>query len=102
MKKTKQRRSRLEIHLDVLWTIRNGSRKPTNIMYGANLSWKPLQRVLDSLMKQGLIEEIDPPNPKDKRTNICYGLTRRGENVLNYFKKARDLLNLEAAPRIMI
>jgi predicted transcriptional regulator len=96
----KKRRSRLEIHLDVLWTIRKGTTKPTNIMYGANLSWKPLQRVLDALLKQGFIREVDPPDPKDKRTSVCYGLTMKGENVINYFNKARDLLNLEAAPRI--
>ena len=98
----KQRRSSLEVHLDVLMTIRNGARKPTNIMYGANLSWKPLKRVLDSLIKQGFVQEVDALNLKDKRTNVCYGLTRKGDNVLNYFSKARDLLNLETAPRILM
>ena len=42
----KMRRSRFEVHLDVRYTIRNGVKKPTRIMYGANLSWKSLQRVL--------------------------------------------------------
>ena len=45
----KRRRSKLEVYLDVLWTIKNGTRKPTRIMYESNLSWKPLQRTLDSL-----------------------------------------------------
>lgn len=96
----KQRRSRLEVHLDVLYTIRNGVKKPTRIMYGANLSWKPLQRVLGSLIHQDLVMEIEPLNPKDKRTSVCYDLTQKGENVLSYFNKARALLELEAAPRI--
>ena len=96
----KLRRSRLEVHLDVLYTIRNGVKKPTRIMYGANLSWKPLQRVLDSLIRQELVMEIEPVNPRDKRTSVCYDLTQKGENVLGYFNKARALLELEVAPRI--
>ena len=96
----KMRRSRLEVHLDVLYTIRNGVKKPTRIMYGANLSWKPLQRVLDSLIRQELVIEIAPVNPRDKRTSVCYDLTQKGENVLGYFNKARALLELEVAPRI--
>ena len=96
----KLRRSRLEVHLDVLYTIRNGVKKPTRIMYGANLSWKPLQRVLNSLIHQDLVMEVEPENPKDKRTSVCYSLTQKGENVLSYFNKARALLDLEVAPRI--
>ncbi|MCW4049303.1 MAG: winged helix-turn-helix domain-containing protein [Candidatus Bathyarchaeota archaeon] len=96
----KQRRSRLEIHLDVLYTIRNGTRKPTRIMYGTNLSWKPLQRTLDSLIHQNLVRKVNPENPKDKRTSVCYELTQKGENVLSYFNKAKALLELETAPMI--
>ncbi len=96
----KLRRSRLEVHLDVLYTIRNGVKKPTRIMYGANLSWKPLQRVLSSLIRQDLVMEVEPEDPKDKRTSVCYDLTQKGENVLGYFNKARALLELEVAPRV--
>ena len=96
----KPRRSRLEVCLDVLWTIRNGTKKPTRIMYGANLSWKPLKRVLKSLVSQGLVKEVVPHNLKDNRTSICYELTPKGENVIQYFNKAKDLLELEVAPRI--
>ena len=96
----KQRRSRLEVHLDVLYTIRKGVKKPTRIMYGANLSWKPLQRVLDSLTQQDLVMEVEPENPKDRRTSVSYDLTQKGERVLSYFNKASALLQLEAAPRI--
>ncbi|MBC8498327.1 hypothetical protein ISS40_03095 [Candidatus Bathyarchaeota archaeon] len=50
----KNRRSKLEVYLDVLWAIKSGVNKPTRIMYESNLSWKPLQRTLDSLMGQDL------------------------------------------------
>jgi predicted transcriptional regulator len=98
----KRRRSKLEVYLDVMWTIKNGTTKPTRIMYGANLSWKPLQRTLDALINQGLVAEIEPFYLKDKRTNICYQLTQKGENVLNYFNKAKELLELETAPNLIL
>jgi predicted transcriptional regulator len=96
----KRRRSKLEVYLDVLWTIKNGTRKPTRIMYESNLSWKPLQKTLDSLMRQALIEEYEPIDLRDKRTSTCYELTQKGENVLMYFKKAEDLLEIETLPKI--
>ena len=97
----KRRRSRLEVYLDVMWTIKNGTRKPTRIMYGANLSWKPLQRVLDNLIKQELISDKVPFDLRDKRTSVCYELTQKGENVLQYFNKAKDLLELETTPELV-
>ncbi len=55
---------------------------------------------MDSLIRQDLVIEIDPVDPKDKRTSVCYDLTPKGENVLGYFNKASALLELEVAPRI--
>jgi len=47
------RRSKLEIMLNVLGTIERGIDKPTRIMYSANMSWNPTQKVLDKLVKEG-------------------------------------------------
>ena len=98
----KHRRSKLEVYLDVLWTIKNGTKKPTRIMYESNLSWKPLQRTLNSLVSQDLISEYEPMNIRDKRTSTCYELTAKGENVIKYFKRAEDLLELEVTPRLRV
>lgn len=98
----KRRRSKLEVYLDVLWTIKNGTTKPTRIMYESNLSWKPLQRTLNSLASQGLVAEYEPEDNRDRRTTTCYELTQKGENVLKYFKRAEDLLELEISPRIRL
>lgn len=95
-----RRRSKLEIHLDVLWIIKNGTKKPTRIMYGANLSWKPLQRILQSMVSQDLIREIDAQSNRDKRTSIFYEITQKGENVVKYFNRAKDLLELEEVAKI--
>jgi len=98
----KRRRSKLEVYLDVLWTIKNGTQKPTRIMYESNLSWKPLQKTLSSLMSQELIQGFEPTNLRDKRTTTCYELTQKGENVIHYFKRAEDLLELETLPKMRL
>ena len=97
----KHRRSKLEIYVDVIQIIKNGTRKPTRIMYGANLSWKPLQRILGSMVSQGLIREVDASDDRDKRTNKYYEITQKGENVIKYFKQARNLLVLEEVSEML-
>jgi predicted transcriptional regulator len=88
------RRSRFEIYVDVLTQIKNGSSKPTQIMYAANLSWRPLQEILKSLATQSLIVETDE-NIKDKRTKVQFNLTMKGENVVRYYSKAKSLVEIQ-------
>ena len=87
------RRSRFEIYVDILIEIMNGSHKPTKIMYGANLSYKPLKDILQSLLDQGLVEE-ESGKIKDKRTKVKYILTQKGINVVKYYSKAKDLVEI--------
>jgi predicted transcriptional regulator len=88
------RRSRFEIYVDVLTQIKNGSSKPTQIMYAANLSWRPLQEILKSLATQSLIVETEE-NIKDKRTKVQFNLTMKGENVVRYYSKAKSLVEIQ-------
>jgi len=88
------RRSRFEIYVDVLSEIKNGSNKPTQIMYAANLSWRPLQEILRSLVGQGLIAEIEE-DIKDKRTKVQFDLTMKGDNVVRYYSKAKSLVEIQ-------
>lgn len=88
------RRSRFEIYVDVLSEIKNGSNKPTQIMYAANLSWRPLQEILRSLVSQGLIAEIEE-DIKDKRTKVQFDLTMKGDNVVRYYSKAKSLVEIQ-------
>jgi predicted transcriptional regulator len=94
------RRSRLEILLNVLEIIHKGETKPTRIMYRANLSYKLLKNVLDTLIQQNLILKIDSTNnnnrKRDHRTNTLYEITLKGQNVLRYFYNARGLLETES------
>lgn len=100
------RRSKLEIYVEVLSIIHKGTKKPTRIMYAANISWKPLQNILKSMLSQGHISEVASQNSnfenagpsrkrRDKRTKTYYELTQKGENVIKYFHSAKDLLELE-------
>ena len=89
------RRSKLEIYLEVLKIIKNGTSKPTRIMYQANISWQPLTRILTSMVSQGLVEAIDTNSQsrrkKDKRTKNIYQITMKGEQVIRYFRGAKEL-----------
>jgi DNA-binding PadR family transcriptional regulator len=53
--------------------------------------------MLDSLGKQGLIEEFYNEEG-DKRTKVYYQITEKGDNVLRYFNRAKDLLEVERVP----
>jgi predicted transcriptional regulator len=89
------RRSRLEIYLEVLQIIKGGTSKPTRIMYQANISWQPLVRILGSMVSQALVDEVDTTTGgrrrRDKRTSKVYQITMKGEQVLRYFKGAKEL-----------
>jgi len=87
------RRSRLNIVLSVLSTVRDGAEKPTRIMYATNLSWKPTKRILASLVEQGLLLEF--VSTESKRSRKRYGITEKGLSVIDYFKKAQGLFEID-------
>ena len=98
-----KRRSKLEIWLVVLWIINNGTSKPTRIMYKANLSSKPLQQILRSMVNKELVKEIDTRDTQkhDKRSKKRYEITQKGSNVLRYFIRSKDLMMLKEIPTIL-
>lgn len=104
--KMTNKRSRLEIFLDVLRVINNGTQKPTHIMYRSNLSWVPLNEVLESLLAQGLVIKEERPSKartgrggfsilstKVRHPLYDYKITEKGRNVLRYFDKAKEVFN---------
>jgi len=58
--KTGVTRSRDESLHDLLITAKDGLKR-TRIMYGANLSWNPMLKMLKLAEAAGLIEEVEEP-----------------------------------------
>jgi len=85
-----RKRSRLEIYLDILNAIKKGIDKPTRIMYNINLSWNPFQKILESMVSQGLIARTEEKKRKH------YVITEKGRNVLRYFNKANELIIIKS------
>ncbi len=87
------RRSGLEIRLKILAAVKQGVDKPTRISYAANMSWKPVQRILSNLVKQGLLAEVI--NNESKQSKRRYKISEKGETALDYFENAKDIMPLK-------
>ena len=86
------RRSKLEIITIILDAIKNGEQKPTRIMYAANMSWNPTQKLLEDLVEKGFLKVKLVSG--GKRTKRVYYITEKGENVINYFEGAKTLIQI--------
>jgi len=86
------RRSKLEITLDVLKAVRDGVDKPTRIMYMTNLSWNPTQELLERLVMGGHLEVTEERT--EKRSKKRYVITEKGLNVISYLRGAEALINI--------
>ena len=75
--------------MEVLDAINKGTRKPTRIMYGTNLSWKPLMKILESLQDQSLIKS------EKKGSSMIYKITEKGKTVLKYLTRAMKLIEIK-------
>jgi len=95
------RRSRFEMRIGILTLIKRGETLPTRIMYGVRLSWSVLQSTLQSLVKQGLIEEYNQVEGDD-RSKKLYRITAKGDNVLKYFNRIDNLTELKLVSRIFV
>ena len=83
------RRSKLETYIDILKVVREGTHKPTKIMYKANLSWKPLMNNLEFMIKQGLLRK-----EKDG-VHTTYYITDNGKEILGYLDEAMTLVKIQ-------
>ncbi len=86
------RRSKLDIIINVLSSVRDGVDKPTRIMYASNMSWKLTQRILTTLVSQGLLCETRIQGKK--RTKTRYKITEKGTYIIDYFRNAEKLINI--------
>ena len=78
-----KRRSRMEIYIDILEAVGKGKRKPTHIMYRANLTWIRLNKHLDLLIGRGLLKE------EESDGHTVFSLTHGGKDVLGYYMEMK-------------
>ena len=87
------KRSRLEIYLDILKTVKSGVNKPTAIMNRCNLAWNPYMIILETLIVNGLLDMLDIGTRK------TYELTERGQEFLRQFESAEVLISNLRKPK---
>ncbi len=75
------RRSELEVKMDILRVVGEGADKPTQVMYKANLSWLSLQEHLKTLIGNGLLTE------EKYGSRRKYEITPRGLELLQNYQK---------------
>jgi predicted transcriptional regulator len=90
---TTRRRSGIGILVEVLSAIRNGTAKPSHIMYTTNLTYRTAQRTLRTLQQQGLIKGIDVK--RGSKSSKLYEITEKGERLFQHFSKVRQLCTIE-------
>lgn len=94
-------RSRFDIIADILKVVRDNGAKKTQIMYGANLSYRVLMKYLSVVLDACLVRFED-----DRR---CYVLTAKGREFLERYREysvrsrhlERHLRNVHAERRFL-
>ena len=92
----KKHRSRLELNLEVLKMIKEGSKEPTKIMNSVGHTWDSFQTILNGLRFRGFIDEIDVSGSRDIRSRNEYQITSKGNNVIKFYDIARDLIKIDS------
>jgi len=80
------KRSRLQLFVDILNAINKGECKPTRIMYKSNLSWLPLKRMLNRMVELELIER------KKKGTRQIFLIAEKGKDFLRILDDLKRVL----------
>jgi|YelNatPaOPRAMG01_1025707.scaffolds.fasta_scaffold09126_7 predicted transcriptional regulator len=85
-----KKRSKLELIMEILEVVSTESGiTPTWLSIKVNLSYDRVKKILDELIKQGLIEST-PSNERKGSTELT--LTLKGMKLLEELKKLRTLL----------
>jgi len=87
------RRSQFEVCLDILKAVAEGRKRPTHIMYRANLSWVRLKKYLDFLIAKGLLKKNVSGSG-----GAVFSLTEKGREVVKYYLEIEMIL-LAALPK---
>jgi predicted transcriptional regulator len=85
----KKKRDRLQVIHDILKAIaaKNGTIRPTHILYKSNLSHQMMEEYLGELIGNGFVVEI---KKEDRRT---YALTEKGFKYLSQYKYISEFMD---------
>lgn len=84
------RRSMLELNMEILRVLaHHGPLKMTHIMHKANVNSARAKDCLDFWVSQNLVE-MTARFSREK----CYSITKRGNDVIRYFRKIIEMLPL--------
>lgn len=86
------RRSLLQIKIDILRVVAQGSGKPTQMMYKANLSWRVLQTQLKYFLESGLL------TVEEYGSRRRYYVTPKGIETMKAFDKVEAEMSSPAGP----
>ena len=93
------RRSKLEIHIDILRALAcHGRLKPTHITYKANVNCSALKECLDFLVERNLVKEQTISQKKQKRR--VYAITELGLTALRNVKEINNALHVFEEPNM--
>jgi len=82
------RRSKLEIHVDILTAVaHHGPLSLTRVMYKTNVSCSILKYYVDFLIQQNLVEKQTL-----HKKRVVYVITERGQTVLKFAKELYNVL----------
>ena len=87
------RRSKMEVKIDIMQAIADGSGRPTHIMYRSNLSWAVMRSVMKALEHQGLVIS------REIEGHRSYVLTDKGSRVLQTYRSVKN--QLESLPVLL-
>jgi len=89
----KERRTRLEIYIDVLIAIRGGHQRKEQIMSEVEISPNNLDEILESLASLEFIEATKVLDWSCGDVSVHYRFSTRGENLMRYLAEHDETLN---------
>ena len=81
-----KRKSRLDIYVEILWSIKNGLQQKEDIIDTTGITGSTVNEMLDSLKSIGLILEVVKRNWDSKNMITLFDLTEKGKRVIEYLK----------------
>lgn len=81
-----KKKSRLDIYVDILWSIKNGFQEKESIVDATGITGSIIKEMLDSLKSMGFILEVVKPNWDSKNMITLFDFTEKGKRVMEYLK----------------